>query len=278
MVITDTLGHFGDKLARFPAYSEFACVVYSLSREGSAFIKRLESPRHDSLSAERLPDAEARDRARMAMKAFSKEIRRIIRNYSLPVFENEEAAHEMSDLFQNNSGDPADSKPSDNRNPEAVRTILKHRKPKPPPAEYSDADGDETGDEVGPNPAPQPRPPGPDPGPPVPNPSLPGGGPRKAVRLADLRNRMPDPAKPEVRELFFTPSDSGEATVAVRAAGLFEQASLRIVAASGAAVKDGRIRLPLSNGRRHRVVVTLEEPFTGPIEIAGFIVTRGAVE
>lgn len=71
MVITDSLGHFGDQLKRFPMYRDFIALVMPVEKRGSAYLRWLESPRHDELSAERIPDPAKRREARAVMKGLA---------------------------------------------------------------------------------------------------------------------------------------------------------------------------------------------------------------
>ena len=74
MVITDSLEKFEEPFRSFPMYKEFVALVEPLDPAGSTFIKKLENPKHDGLSAERITDEAKRKKAVKAVKKLAKEM------------------------------------------------------------------------------------------------------------------------------------------------------------------------------------------------------------
>lgn len=266
MVITDSLENFGDRFSRFALHRDFVAVVVPLEKEGGALIKTLENPRHDGLSAERLPDESARARAKSIMKRLIKTIRETIRSYSMLAFESEMSVDEMRNYFAVESQKDAKAPKSEQEDPNTLRYRVEPRRQRSTPR----ATVRGTGDSGGPKPGPRPGPgPGPAPGP-NPRPFAGGGGrvgDAKTILLRDVRNRPVPGRGAAARSIFFTPDGSGMATIVIEATGLSESEGLRVVTASDASVKDGTVRRHVSSGERTKIDVEFSEPYAGPIEL-----------
>jgi hypothetical protein len=266
MVITDSLENFGDKFSRFALHRDFAAVVVPLEKEGGTLIKRLENPRHDGLSAERLPDEGERARAKAIMKRLIKTIRETIRSHSMLAFDSEMSVDEMRNYFAVEAQQDAKAPKSEQEDPNTLRYRVEPRRPRTSP--HATVRG--TGESGGPRPGPKPGPgPGPGPGP-TPRPFNGGGGKSgdaRTILLRDVRNRPTSGKGAAARSIFFTPEGSGMATIAVEATGLSESEDLRVVTASDSAVKDGTVRRHVTAGERTRVDIEFAEPYSGPIEL-----------
>lgn len=266
MVITDSLENFGHPFARFALHRDFVAVVVPLDKEGSALIKTLENPRHDGLSAERLPDERARARAKTIMKKLGTTIRATIKSYSMLAFESEMSVDEMRNYFAVESQQDAKAPKSEQEDPNTLRYRVEPRRPRTSPQATVRGKGDFGGPKPGPKPGPGP---GPAPGP-NPRPFNGGGGKSgdaKTIVLRDVRNKTTPGKGAAARSVFFTPEGSGMATIAVEATGLSDSETLRIISASDAAIKDGAVRRPVNAGERTRIDIEFAEPYSGPIEL-----------
>jgi hypothetical protein len=164
-----------------------------LDDEGRAFIKRLENPKHDGLSADRLSSLESQAQAKSVMKKFATTIRDAIKSVALTKFDDEVSADEMRPFFQAEAAKPENPGPSAQDDPETVKYRLEPKKVPEPPR----VTGKGEGNTVGPRPRPGPGP-GPGPGPsPGPTPRPPVSGTRMSARpivLSDVRNLLPSTA------------------------------------------------------------------------------------
>lgn len=278
MVITDSLEHFGDKLARFPMYRDFVALVTPVDERGSEFIKKLEDPRHSALSAEGLASAADRDRARIVMKRLAERIREAIKANALTQFESEVPVDELREFFATEStGENCDRK-GDLDDPE--RLTYKVAPPKlKQPSGYSTGEGS-TGGGVG----------GGDPGPgphgaagtvtDSASESRHGAGGShslKRIALQGVRNVMHS-GSASGRSLFFTASESGMADLAVFATGLNTPDLIGIRSSDHGEVQRGRVKLAVVAGERMKLSVDFEEPYSGPLDLRMNLVSNGAPE
>jgi hypothetical protein len=281
MMITDSLEYFGEKFARFPMYRDFVALVVPLDDEGRAFIKRLENPKHDGLSADRLSSLESQAQAKSIMKKFATTIRDAIKSVALTKFEDEVSADEMRQFFQAEAAKPQNPGPSAQDDPETVKYRLEPKKiPEPPRVTGAGA-----GNTVGPRPKPGPGPapgPGPGPGPsPGPTPRPPVSGIRMSARpivLSDVRNLLPTAANPRLRTIMFTPSEGGHATIVLEASGLSDSEDMKVLKATGAEANGGKLIRDLVAGERTRIDIEFDEPYAGPIELSANIEPEAAHE
>lgn len=272
MVITDSLELFGEKFARFPMYRDFVALVVPLDDEGRAFIKKLENPKHDGLSPERLPDQPRREHAKTVMKELAKKIRDTIRSYTLAQFEDEVSADEMRQYFPTDAAKPADSGESAQDDPETIRYQLEPKKPRSEPHAVRNEEGNVAGPRLGPTPSPGPGAgPGPSPGQgPRSRPNR-GKGEARPIMLADVRNLLPRAENPKARTIMFTPSEGGMATILLEASGLNDSEDLRVMHATDASVSGGRITRRVEANERTRIDIEFDEPYLGPIELTASI-------
>src|SRR5262249_21003740 len=80
MYITDNLANFNEPFKRFPLHRDFAVVIEPGGPQESEWFKRLENPRHDDLSAERITDPLLRQQGQRAFERLAKQIRLTIRD------------------------------------------------------------------------------------------------------------------------------------------------------------------------------------------------------
>lgn len=269
MVITYSLSHFGEAFAHFPMYRDFVALVTPLDARGSAFIKRLENPRHDSLSSDRLPSPADRAAAMPIIKRLAKDIRAVIRAETEISFEDEENADEMREYFGHDPARDDSAEPAEQDDPERIIYTVEPRRPVNPRASTAGAGsggGTGSGSNTGPGPGP-----GPQPGPnPRPQPDGPSGlGVARPVVLEGVRN-VPV-GDPKARVVYFTCPETGVATLSVEATGINEAVPLAIISADNAEVKVGRVRRQVAAGERVRILLGFDEAYTGPLEISASI-------
>jgi hypothetical protein len=266
MAITGSLEHFGDKFSRFPMYREFVALVEPLDPVGSALIKRLENPRHDALSAERIPDARKRREANQAMRTLARSIRAAIKELALPEPADQIVLDELAEFFAHGETAQQPPKPGAEENPETFTYEPATRKRRPPEVEVTGGKGDAGG-------------------------ASGGGGRRgggaagyghrkgrgrggsgsvggmRSVELSEFRNTLPAQATPVRRRLYFTPRETCTVTLHLRATGLDTPESVGIASADLGRVERGNLQIDVRTGERQSVEVRLAEPYDGPLEL-----------
>lgn len=263
MFITDNLQYFGDKLQRFAMYKDFVAILEPADDDSKKWLKLLENPSHDQLSAERLQDSAQREAIRKAMKKLKNWLRQSIKEHTVTATEDSTPIEEMNQFF----ADVANSERKlDPENGELDPERIKHkRKPtivKPPPAQ---GDGTAGGGNmgggkssggtggVGPNRG-----------------SGTGGkgsrGSRGLVPVFDLRN-IKDPNSPSrIRKIYLTPGETTVARISIQAAGMSENVPLKIKRLNNSPFRQLQ-RVQLVAETRMSFEVEFETDFTGPIEV-----------
>jgi len=282
MVITDSLEHFGDKFVRFNMYQEFVAVVTPLDKDGSAFIKKLEDPKHQELSAEGLPDEEKRAHARRVMKKLAQEIRNVIKEHTLTQFESEQSLDEMRNYFSAPSNPDNTKVESEHEDPETLRYKPPPRKPRRQFNAASSGEGKAgagvTGSDTGPGPAPgnDSRVKNPD-APPSPNGS--GGNEQlRPIPIRDVRNTLSSVAGARTRAIYFTSTEDGTAVLSLKATGLNLNEELPVLNAVNSALHDGRVRVDVKANVRTHIEVEFVDDYRGPIDVHMSLVSSNAQE
>lgn len=276
MVITDNLSYFGDKLAKFNMHRDFVALVVPLDNEGRALIKTLEDPKHENLSAERLPDEPRRAHAKSVMKKLVKAIRDTIKAHTLAKFDDEVTADELKKYFAAEQKSTAQAALEGQNNVQTIQYRIEPKRDRSPPRAATrgtgTAGGQRTGgthgEGPGPGPGKNPRPRAHGSG---------GSGESKHITLSDIRNFVPADNNPKARTIFFTPSAGGKAIISLEAPGLAVNEALRVVRANGTAMSAGRIELPVTANQRARINVEFDEPYVGPIELQASLEPDGEV-
>lgn len=269
MAITDSLKNFGDKFVSFPMYKEFVALVEPLEDHGSALVKRLENPRHDELSAERITDPAKRDAANHVMKKFAKQVRAAIREQTVVKPADEVSLDELSEYFSDEDKSTRPQEPGGEPNPESITyTPELHRTRRKPTMETKEegkdggrkfkereghggdgsGDGDGLGDGRG------------------------AGGTgtlnrKEPLAVEDFRNVLGASGTQWHRKLFFTPQKTCRAVIRVEAAGLESAAALHIVSADHGDPAHGQLELSVMGGKRYTINVAFAEPYEGPVEL-----------
>ncbi|MHB1516337.1 MAG: hypothetical protein ACYCVY_11665 [Acidiferrobacteraceae bacterium] len=271
MVITDNLASFGEKFTRFPMYKEFVALVEPLDHDGITLIKRLENPRHNGVSAERLPDPAKRKMATGIMKKLAGAVRKAIAEQALPKPADEVALDELSEFFDDLEQTDQPQEPGLDEDPETFTytpdVSRKRKRPMGVTGKKGDAggaggaDGDARGGDGGQG-AGTGRGSG-------------GTGTRRAGKrldLDDFRNVLASTGPGWHRKLFFTPQETGRAAVSVLAAGLQAADVLPVVRADQGRTANGVLMIDLVAGERTAVNVAFSESYDGPVELVAVTV------
>lgn len=282
MIITDSLEHFGDKFARFNLSKEFIAIVEPKEHDGNALIKKLENPRHDGLSAQRINDPHKRAEAEVAIKKLIKLIRSEIKEATSGASDTEVAIDELTEFFADEANREASHDPEHEDNFESFRYKVVENSPPRKPSRPSKSDrngssqaghqftnlgkdeskestfkaatnddGNNTSD-------------GND------NNSTDKSNRINAVDVDDVRNIMVNEGNRTFRRIYFTPTSSCRLQVLIKATGINDSDVLVPISAHGAKVEDQRLVLDVEEGRRIRVDVELSEQYEGPIELSTF--------
>ena len=270
MYITDNLSYFDEPFKRFPLHKEFAVIVEPESASESEWFKRLENPRHDSLSAERITDPKMRDRGKRVFGQLARDIRTHIRAVARTLPVKSMDLDELNEFFVM-EGSKTEDQTGIETDPRAkITTELKPSSPRTPPPRYHDRG---TKDDP---PVPGPRDhiePGPKPGP-TPRPRR----ERVPVELIEERILIPDNSNLCRRRLFFTSPVSSGITISTNASGLNTSEQLKITYSSKGNVSNDAVNIFCDAGTRYSIDVEFGNIYRGPIEISAFLSDESEVE
>lgn len=84
------------------------------------------------------------------------------------------------------------------------------------------------------------------------------------MEISAVRNLVLSPCK---RKIWFTPSDSGPVTLALKATGLDVSTYMTINATTHGQVSDEKLALNVTAGSREEIELTLSENYRGPVEL-----------
>ena len=270
MYITDNLFYFNEPFKRFPLYKEFTAVIEPDGPSESEWFKRLENPRHDTLSADRILDPNLREIGNKAFGKLAGEIRERIKKFAKKETETSIELDDLNDFFATDEKkleddtdteiDPRAKLPTEiqpSRSQSRSRRHERSIRPTPDP---------EPNPEPDPEPRPQPSPnPPPDP-PPAPQ-------PRRVLQSIELigeRAILPDISTPKNRRLYFTSPTSSDITIYTYASGLNSREELPVINSSEGEVKNGAIQIRCDADVRVFVDVEFESAYQGPVEFVAF--------
>ena len=272
MYITDNLFYFNEPFKRFPLHRDFAVIIEPAGKSEGEWFKRLENPRHDSLSAERITDPELRARGQKAFEKLAKEIRSRIRALAKSQPSDTLELDELNDFFVSDETRIKDDAGTEtdplSKKPTPVRPV----RPQPP----TPVSRKQTSPDDPPGPGPEPGPgPGPEPSPdPEPRPE-PGPTPRprkimKPVKLISERALIPDKSNPSRRQIRFTSLISAEIVLYANATGLTNSERLNPVNTSEGRIENSAVEVSCTAGQRTSIDVEFDAPYTGPVEILAY--------
>lgn len=258
MYICDNLGHFGDKFLRFSMYRDFVAIVEPVDSESNTWLRRMENPRHDEFSPERLLSPDQRKAARIAGKKLATKIREVIKKSAKSAAKQETDLEELSEFFASDSKGREDDEGSRDvktfkvqQAPKTKRTRRSKKTSSTDPGESGEA-SDVNGEGEGGNDS---------------SGSGTGDGdkgkgknaPRKAIALLNLRTIMTDPKDPQARKIIFTPAASGQAVLEFESSGLSGPQAL--------ALEAGICQIECQKDQRQEIDVRFATGYDGPIEI-----------
>lgn len=274
MIITDSLEHFGHSFKRFSMYRDFVAMVEPLENQGSALIKRLENPRHDGLSPERVTDETKRAAAIKSMQKLGREIRNAIKEEALSKPQKIEPLDELAEFF----ADPGKSEPvqdpnadDDPENYVYTEVVRAPRKPSPPKIRGLQDNGGSGGGSGG----------GGNNGGGKGNGQGSGAGGTgkksyESVPLEGTRNMITPGAARNQRSVWFTPQVSGTIKLQVRASGISSSPEIKITQVSQGIIEKGLAVVDATSGNRQQIELFFAENYAGPIEIIGLRDMGGA--
>jgi hypothetical protein len=277
MYITDNFGHFNEPFKRFPLHRDFAVVIEPAGQKEGEWFKRLENPRHDDLSAERITDPELRRQGQKAFAQLAKQIRERIRKLAKAEPTGALELDELSDFFATDQATREDDAGPET-DPKALKpTPIKRSPPRTKPASGRASEDDDQ--PIGPvqGPEPQGGPVNPDPHPQPPGDVLREQPRSEPVQLERPRNIIPDAAAPHIRKLFFTSPTTGPIILQLHATGLSSRDRLVARRATGATLRNGEIEVSCVAGQRVTMEVEFDSPYTGPIEVDAYANTNSWV-
>lgn len=265
MYITDSLQHFGDKLARFALQKDFVAVLEPIDKETSQVIRSLENPRHDELSPERIESPADQRRIKSAFKWLIAWTREVIRTQTMTASESEILLDELNQFFAspNESKAMPDADSSD-EDPEKLKIQpLDARRVKASGRSGTGGDGGVGGSSRGGK-----KGGGSTVGPGV---GVGSGGTGstggRAVSLTDVRNQFVSPEMKDQRRIFFTPEDSGTAVVRVFAPGVSSQEELPIKSMNQTDLGGKKPLLQIVEGERTTMDIGFYFDYRGPVEV-----------
>lgn len=272
MVICSSLDHFGDKLQYFRLHKDFVAVLQpvepgkdEMAPNSSEWMRRLEDPRHDQLSPERLSKEADRRTAKAKGAELARMIREIIKSEAKKPTGQRTALDELSEFFADSA--PREEDPLAQR---GLQTVKINKKPKTATkrstSELSDeAEGDEGGGATEHGDGAKGNSSGSGAG------SGSGGAGAKNTRrpfgIKEVRTIIPVADSPKMRRIFFTPEEGGTARLRFLSSGISDSEELKLADGANffevACVAHARVRLDLE----------FESAYSGPIEIVASTLT-----
>lgn len=267
MYITDNLSNFNEPFKRFPLHQEFAVVIEPAGKAEGEWFKRLEGPKHNDLSAERITDPKMRQAGEVLFSALAKQVRDRIRDLAKSAPASTLELDELNDLFASEKTKIEDEEGLE-QDPKSFKpTQIRPTPPRPSPK--TPRPGGET-----PSPGPRPKP-DPTPDPPQPGPPGPGPVPRPRILVEPVilereRATIPDRSNLRKRRILFTSPATGNICLSVDATGLSEPEGLRIVSTTNGELAAGAVTVTCVAGKRMAVDVEFETEYAGAIELSAF--------
>lgn len=263
MMITDSLEHFGDKFSKFPHCRDFVALIEPLDAEGSAQIKTLENPRHDALSAERIPDPDKKEAAKRAITRLAKAIRSTIKEETSIKHQDEIALDELSEFFSDGQRSTLPPAPEAEEDPNVLRYQRgTSRDSRSASSKVGKAGGGERGKRKGKGDGSRGKSKGRGTG------GLGERGQEPFLELNDIRHAKVADGTIGGRSIFFTPTVSGIAKITLEAAGLNDAEKIDVLKSDKGRVVQGAILIPLHENVRTSINVVVADSYEGPVELS----------
>lgn len=287
MVITDNLEYFGDKFAKFPMSKEFIAIVEAQEKTGNALIKKLENPRHDGLSAERINDPKKRQEANTAIKTLIKRIRAAIKEETTTIPDKEVTVDELTEFFADDTSREKSNDPEHEDNLETFVYDINEKQQSQQavrPSTTQNGTRASRGQRM----------------------SSPGTGNGRAdglgnrnssnslgsnsgsaqnegqddtngnqneifeLNISGIRNIFVNEEGKKFRRIFFTSPLTCQARIAIQATGINDVEDLKLESARVATIYDNKAILDVTEGQRASFDVEIAENYQGPIEIIAY--------
>lgn len=268
MVICTELSRFGDQFARFQLHKDFIAVLQPVEPDdedaelnSSEWMRRMENPRHDELSPERLSKETDRRTAKAHGAKLAKKVREVIKSEAKKPAGQRTALDELSEFFADDT--PSEEDPMGQRGIQTIK-IKKGSSKSTKKTKTRSRKDDEEGDQGG---SAEENGDGGKKG------DSKGGGsgageggagksrPVRPFKIDAIRTLMPDPRSQAARRVHFTPLESGAVSLSFRSAGVAESEDLLL--------KDGvsTHELDCTKGQRVSLDVEFDNAYPGPVEI-----------
>lgn len=273
MYITNNLKDFGCPLASFPGTREFVALLEpEKGPKGKLLgelLKRMENPEHDNFSPERLRDDQERGLVTKLIKKLHADIREKIRSVAKVATSDHSNLDELARLFASDP-DSGEAQEGAEKDPEKLiygKAKVTRRKPATPPSSANGTEGG-TGGQGGSG---------------IGGTGGAGGssgtgkggkgkrGKSKAIRLRDCRTKRESKGSKFSHSLFFTPTESGNANLNVRASGLSAATTLEIEASDVGVISNGALTLPCEKDIRISMSVNFRNTYDGPLEFNCYV-------
>jgi uncharacterized membrane protein YgcG len=274
MFITNSLKDFGCPLTSFPSTKEFVAVVEpEAGSEGKLLgelLKRMENPEHDNFSPERLRDDQEREAVTKLIKKLHGDIREKIRSVAKVASSDHSNIDELAKLFAADP-DSGDAKEEAEKDPEQF-TYGKAKITKRKPAQQTTKTGGTEGGSGGSGGS------GGGTGGGSGGGTGTGGGTggagekgkakAKVIRLTECRARREPSNAQFSHRIFFTPTESGDAQLNVRASGLTSATPLAVEESDAGVVTKGKLALSCEKDVRVSIKLAFEGGYEGPLEFS----------
>lgn len=276
MFITDNLGYFAHKFAKFPSARDFVCLVEPVDDNAGRMMKSLENPQHKDFSADRIPDPTKRQIATKAMQALGLQIRSLINNKAGVEITDSIIIEELAHLFGEGAADNTDASGSEKTPEKYTYEVVRQSRNRTPPANNrgtgaKDMGAHQSTQRTGSG-----------------NSGSSNNGQRsdegktkaserhRRINLKDVRNRIVanGTLSSASRTLYFTAPTSGQIELSVQALGVNDPEPLVIVNAYPFEPVNGAVILDVEAEKRQELTVHFDEPYGGPIEIIAVLIAE----
>jgi len=262
MFITDQL----DGLKRFSDFKEFVAVVECLSDRGNELLREMEPPRHDDFEPPRLSTPDEQKRGQRALTELATWVRRMLKRHAKDPVSEVTRIDELAEYFGDEEEESAGGAEGDEVNPEGAIAI--RAKPRlrssvtlgVPRGEVITGDeGDESATKGG-------KSDGGDGG------ASSGAGYSHGIGTGTigLGNVRAVPVDSSVRNVYFTPENSGTVRIRLEESGADADYLLNIVDTDNGELVEGQVELDVNESQRYKLCVRLAEEFTGALKVVAY--------
>ena len=274
MLITDNLGYFAHKFAKFPSARDFICLVEPIDDNAGRLMKSLENPQHKDFSADRIPDPAKRQMATKAMQDLGHKIRSLINTKAGVEITDSVIIEELAQLFGEGATNNTNVTGAENTPEKYTYKVVRQTGNRPSPANYQGTDTEGTGSHQPNNRSGSSNTGSSNNGQKPKENNAHSSERRRRINLKDVRNRFlsDESSSSTSRILYFTVPVSGRIELGVQALGVNDPEPLMIVDAHPFKPKNGVVVLNAEAEKRQELTIYLDEAYGGPIEIVAVMV------